>query len=586
LEVVLWFLSALALVVVLTLVGLATASLIHRQGMSPGEDLVVALGGAIGIPAIAAAVQLVEPIPYWYASPVLMVALLLASAVILWRRRAWLLTLVRDAQVLFLSASLAALFVLGITIAALPWDRPSDGGAGTVGSFHAPNMPGDTLLQYRTAEILQNRMDIQATDYYVNYWFISDRTPLLGLTTVFVESASGIQLPTSLDALGAPFQVIDPYGYWLYRLICIFANAMAVVSAGLVAWELFGARVARIGSVFVVLSPFILINIVFHWPKLLAGFFIVAFYFWTLVRRRPVLAGVGAAGAVLSHPVGALFLPGVFVLLLVRQRWRQFMETGAAAAIVVSPWFFWTSVIFHHTSRMLTYPIGFALVDPTNPWPEIKSGMVSYLRRPILGLLDDRWITIRNTLTAWPFPRSVLGARSLRALAVAVYEVFRTSFPGMFGAGLALFGYATWKRVLTIDFWLATLGASTLCVFLFWGFDPRAVAQEAFQPGSALWIMLAAAILSAFSATLIRLAIVVTAVEWIGFCYVLLLKAPGLAAWRFSDAMLVFISLAVVGVVSLAGWRAAAMPSAKPLEPLPQLVPEVAPELADIPVAP
>jgi hypothetical protein len=274
------------------------------------------------------------------------------------------------------------------------------------------------------------------------------------------------------------------------------------------------------------------------------------------------------------------------VLLLIRRQWRQFVETGAAAAIVVSPWFFWTSVIYHHTSRMLTYPIGFALTDPTNPWPEIKAGIVDYVHRPILSLLGDRWITIRNTLTAWTFPQAVVEAKSRRAVAIAVYEVFRTSFPGMFGAGLALFGYASWKRVLRMDFWLATLGASTLCIFLFWGFDPRAVAQEAFQPGSALWIMLAAAILCAFSTVLIRLVIVVTAIEWVAFCYTLLLKAPGLAAWRFSDAMLVFVTLAVVGIVSLAGWRAAATPSAKPLEPLPQLVPEVVRELAEVSVTP
>src|SRR5260370_22169583 len=116
-------------------------------------------------------------------------------------------------------------------------------------------------------------------------------------------------------------------------------NAMVAASAVLVAWELMGARAARLGAVFIALSPFVLINVLFHWPKLLAGFFVVGFYFWSWIKRRPVLAGIFAAGGVLSHPVAALFLPSMFVYLLLVRRRRNLILSGATALLVVLPWY-------------------------------------------------------------------------------------------------------------------------------------------------------------------------------------------------------------------------------------------------------
>ncbi len=344
----------------------------------------------------------------------------------------------------------------------------------------------------------------------------------------------------------------------------MLTNAMVVASAALAAWELLGARVARLGAIFVILSPYVLINIVFHWPKLLAGFFVVGFWFWSYMRRRPVLAGIFAAGAVLSHPVGALFLPGMFLYLLVTRHWRQLIISAAAAAATAFPWFFWTSVVYHHTSRMLTYPIGFALADPTNPGPEIKADLQTFLHRPISSILGDRWVTIRNTFTTWPFPEGVVRARSLKDAGDTIYEIFRTTFPGIFGAGLAVFGYATLKRIVTQPFWAATLGASTVCIFLFWGFDARAIGQEAFQPAAGLWICLAAAILAPMPAWLIRAAIAVNAAVWVVFTYGLLVKTPSPTTWHLSWALAFLLSLVLVGGVTLLGWNVAArqIPSA------------------------
>jgi hypothetical protein len=553
-----WFLAAGALAAALLTIGLAVAALVHRKDMSPGEDFMVALAGGIAVTAIAAVVQLPLPFAYADVSPFLMLALLAASAAIVWWRRKWVMTLAADSQVRLMAGGIGVLFAIGLTVAALPWDKGAVGSAGTVASFHVPGMPGDTLLQYRTAQILQNRMDIETTPFYVNYWYISDRTPLVGLVTTFVTASARINLPQAdLATFNAPFQVVDPYGYWLYRQISMLTNAMVIASAVMVAWELLGARAARLGVVFILLSPFVLIGILFHWPKLLVGFFAVGFYFWSYVKPRPALGGIFAAGAVLSHPVGVLFLPGMFLYLLLARHWRRLVISGAVAGIVVSPWFFWTSFIYHHASRMLTYPLGFALSDPTNPWPEIRADFQAFIHRSIGSILNDRWITIRNTFTTWPFPSQLVDARSLKELVTPVYEVLRTTFPGMFGAGLALFGYASWKRIVTEPFWAATLGASTIFLLVWWGVAPRAMTEEGFQPGVALWICLAAAILARAPAWVIRAAVAINVIEWFGFVYLLLDHTPALATWRVSWVLLVGMTLVLVVAIGLFGWQLA-----------------------------
>lgn len=556
-QTLIWFLAGGTLALTLLAIGLAVAALVHRNDMSPGEDFVVALAGGIAVTALAAVAQLPLPLAFTAVSPFLMAALLVASAAILWRRRAWLLKLAADSQVRLMAAGVGMLFAIGLTVAALPWDKPSDGGAYAVWSFHVPNMPGDTLLQYRTAQIIQNRLPIETTPFYVNYWYISDRTPLVGFVTTFVTASAGIRLPAELGALSASFQLVDPYGYWLYRQISMLTNAMVVASAALVAWELLGARAAKLGVVFILLSPFILIGILFHWPKLLAGFFVAGFYFWSYVRRRPILAGTFAAGAVLSHPVGALFLPGMFIYLLLAKHWRQFVISASVTAVVVSPWFFWTSVIYHHTSRMITFPLGYALSDPTNPGPEIRADLQAFIHRPLSSILGDRWVTIRDTFTTWPYPSQMLAARHLKDLASPVYEVLRTTFPGIFGAGLAVFGYLSWQRIVKEPFWAATLGASTICLFLFWGIGLMAITQDGFQPGSGLWICLAAALLAGMPSWLIRAVVAVNVAEWFAFVYLLVDHTPSLGTWRVTWALLVGLSLLLVVAVGAVGWRLA-----------------------------
>jgi len=125
-ETLIWFGSAILLVACLAVPGLAVAALIHREGMSPGEDVMVALAGGTAVTALAAVAQLPLPLAFTTVSPPLMIVVLAASAVVLWRRRDWLRSLPGDPQVRLMLAATGALFAIALTLGALPWDK-SDG---------------------------------------------------------------------------------------------------------------------------------------------------------------------------------------------------------------------------------------------------------------------------------------------------------------------------------------------------------------------------------------------------------------------------------------------------------------------------
>jgi len=577
-----WFLAAGLLAALLALPGLAGASLLPRR-LAPAEELLVALAISLAAPAMLALVLLPLPVPYPLAAPPIAVALLAASGARLWWRRAWLQGLARDPQVRLLAGCVAAGFLAALVVGALPWDTAGVGNAGRVDSFHVPLMPGDSYLQYRTAQIIQNRLPVETTPFYANYWSISDRTPLVGLVTTFCVSAAGIQLPSApLYDLAVPYTLLDGYGYWLYRQLSMLSNAFVLAPAGLLAWRLLGPRTAKLGLLICLLSPYLLINLLFHWPKLLVGFFVLGFYLWTLVRPRPALAGAFAAGGVLSHPVGALFLPGVFLYQLLARRWRQLGLAAGLAVLLCLPWFFWTGAVYHHPSRMLTYPIGHSIDDPTHAAAEAAAAWQAFSHRPPASILGDRWVVFRDTFFTWPIPAELAAARSLKDAHWPVFEIFRTSFPGIFGLPLAVFGFLSWLRVLRSARWVAMLGAPVVAILLFWGVFPRAVAQEAFQPAAALWICLAVAVLLRGPTWLVRLVLALTALELLAFVYVALLKVPPPAGWRPEEAVLVLLSLAGTAAALGLGWRWASEPDAAPGD-APE-VDDLAPVQLEVPV--
>ena len=542
-----WLCSAAAMVASIAALGLAVLSFLRDRLGDPGEVLIAALAIGVAIPTLISLLLLPLPVSYTKACPLIAAALLLGSAARLWWCRNWLRDLAADRAVQVMTAGIAMTAILPLLLALLPWEQVTGvTSARTVFSTHAPLFPGDSYLQYRTAQFIQNRLPLSTTTFFVD-WSLADRTPLFGFLATFVVSAVHVRLPThGLYEIPAAyhFRLIDPYGYWIYRALSIVTNAFVVAPGYLLAHRFLGRRAATLGVAFAALSPVVLMNVIFTWPKLLAGFFIGAAFFWMLVKDRPIAAGAASAAAVLSHPLGALCLPGIFLVAVWRRRWQHLALSLGVAVVLLVPWFAWADLIYRHPARMLTIPIGHTMsANPTRA--EVVAAWHDFIRRPLWSILADRVGTVTTTFTGWTFVVEHLhGVYGLRILA---YNLLRATFIGIWGVPLTVFGYLSLRRLVR-PAWALILLVPSLCIFLFWGIQTRPIVLEAFQPLAVPWTCLAAAELLWRAPRLMPSLLVATAVQWLGFVFVLVMAVPSLSVWRIPnlfDVMLIAGLLAI-----------------------------------------
>src|ERR671936_1435162 len=116
-QTLIWLGSGAAVGLALLLLGLGTAALLHRPSHSPAEDLLIALGAAVTIPALIILALLPVPVPFVAVCPFVAAGLLIASIGVLWHRRSWLLELQADSTVRLIAAGVLLAAVMALLIA-------------------------------------------------------------------------------------------------------------------------------------------------------------------------------------------------------------------------------------------------------------------------------------------------------------------------------------------------------------------------------------------------------------------------------------------------------------------------------------
>jgi hypothetical protein len=179
-------------------------------------------------------------------------------------------------------------------------------------------MPVDNTLPYRTGQVAFFKQGDQLRDRFSTGWWISDRTPLVGLDFAFSVGALGVHMRSENPSLrqdrSTRMQVRDPYAYWLYNLVSVLMASAVVLGVFLFAriWKKDNRRLAVAAAIVTGLAPGLFLNAIYAWPKEAVAYFVLAAAGLAL-QRRPVAAGGFLALAYLTHPVGILFLPSVAV---------------------------------------------------------------------------------------------------------------------------------------------------------------------------------------------------------------------------------------------------------------------------------
>jgi hypothetical protein len=148
--------------------------------------------------------------------------------------------------------------------------------------------------------------------FYAPYNF-SSRGPLPGLgSTPLVLMAGGRPPAAFADQPWAPF---DPQGFMAFRLAMMTFACTAFLSLWDLVRRIAGTGAARFALLLAATTPFLVHEVWFTWPKLLAASMVLLAAICT-IGRRPLVAGALAGLGYLMHPVALLSVPVLALLTL------------------------------------------------------------------------------------------------------------------------------------------------------------------------------------------------------------------------------------------------------------------------------
>ncbi|KXU93174.1 hypothetical protein AB839_16610 [Stenotrophomonas sp. DDT-1] len=199
-----------------------------------------------------------------------------------------------------------------------------DGGSWNDAASRWRDLPMDSWLPYVFGEMLaKGHLDVPM----IGDWLSSDRPPL--------------QVGLYLQMRGL---LPSPHGL-TYQGVSTWAQALVMVPLGILAGRLVHRPAQAISLFVLALSPLMLLNTLFVWPKLIAATFCLIYYQYLFpldVHGRPwIKAGIAASLALLAHGGALFFLVGVTVLHFAwyrRDSLTLLVRTAPVAALLYLPW--------------------------------------------------------------------------------------------------------------------------------------------------------------------------------------------------------------------------------------------------------
>ncbi|VVB95770.1 Dolichyl-phosphate-mannose-protein mannosyltransferase [uncultured archaeon] len=188
----------------------------------------------------------------------------------------------------------------------------------------------------------------------------TDRPPLFNLLIYSYHNLLGTSL----------------YQYWISQIISVVINSVYIFPAYLIAKKAFGDRVAKISALFMLVTPFLIFNTLYTWPKNAAMYGILMMIYFLFfseydIKLRYPLAGFFAGLGFWFHNY-AVFYIAIAVLLLI---YKEKMYKGLISRnifnnlkklsyflivllIVLAPYFLWVYSYYGtiSTSKFIYYP--------------------------------------------------------------------------------------------------------------------------------------------------------------------------------------------------------------------------------------
>jgi hypothetical protein len=161
----------------------------------------------------------------------------------------------------------------------------------------------DSRIQFHVVQLVAHGADPygrMAGRLFFPFTF-SDRGPLAGLAAAPIVLSSGAKPPVGLP--NQPWVPFDQQGFAAYRIVLELLGATILLSTYGLVRSFASSRAAWAATALIALTPFVVHEVYFTWPKLLAASLGVA-ALAALVGRRPGVAGALLGLSYLAHPVG------------------------------------------------------------------------------------------------------------------------------------------------------------------------------------------------------------------------------------------------------------------------------------------
>lgn len=206
---------------------------------------------------------------------------------------------------------------LGLVVARALWSQGPEGELydGTISRTLAVGDRSDSRISFIVPQLIANDAGPYsqlASSFFFPYDF-SSRGPLPGLASSPLVFLAGGRPPATFAE--QPWVPFDPQGFMAFRLAMMTFACTALVSLWDLTRRLTGGRAAHLALLLAATSPFLLHEVWFTWPKLLAASFVLLAGICT-IGGRPLRAGLLLGLGYLMHPVALISLPALLLLTL------------------------------------------------------------------------------------------------------------------------------------------------------------------------------------------------------------------------------------------------------------------------------
>lgn len=238
----------------------------------------------------------------------------------------------REEQRALLYCGLALGLAIGRTIWSL--DPAGELYAGGISRTFYPEPRPDSRIPFLISEMIahgKGPYSPEGAALFAPYNF-SSRGPLGGLASAPVVFLSGAHPP--IESPEQAWQPFDEQGFMAFRLAMMTFSLSAFLSLRELVLRIAGVKAARFAILLAVTTPFLLDELLFTWPKLLAASFVLLGAL-AIVERRALLSGLLVGIGYLMHPSALLALAGIGLLALWPLRGANWRRPDLKAAVLL-----------------------------------------------------------------------------------------------------------------------------------------------------------------------------------------------------------------------------------------------------------